>query len=109
MNSFTKLPLEIVYIILSFDGTIIKERNGKYMKQILRTDSRYEPLLQIPVKEKFFDWGYGAHMHVLFTRFTIENPNSGFLRMTMTEYYNCNRFIMNKKGSDLDDTRYIYK
>ena len=46
-NKFTQLPVELIYTILSYDGTIIKERNNIYMKQIEKKDNRYEILLKM--------------------------------------------------------------
>ena len=41
------LPLEIVHLILEYDGRI-KNRNGKYMNQIAQDDDRYLMLQKIP-------------------------------------------------------------
>ena len=41
------LPLEIVHLILEYDGRI-KNRNGKYMNQIAQDDDRYKMLQKIP-------------------------------------------------------------
>ena len=54
-------PEEIVNHILSYTG-IIKERNGKYMGQISKTDKRYKKLLKIP--RKFIVSRYGLY-HIL--------------------------------------------
>lgn len=40
MEIFTKLPLEIVHHILTYDGTVTY-RNGKYMNKILDPDKNY--------------------------------------------------------------------
>ena len=55
------LPEEIVNHILSYTG-IIKERNGKYMRQIPKTDKRYKLLRKIP--RKFIVSRYGLY-HIL--------------------------------------------
>ena len=44
---FTKLPDDIIFLILSFDNTL-KFRNGKWMNQILEKDPRKEMLKKIP-------------------------------------------------------------
>ena len=41
------LPLELIYLILEYDGRI-KYRNGKYMNQIAQDDDRYKMLQSMP-------------------------------------------------------------
>ena len=99
---FQRLPIEIVHRILTYDGTILKERNGKYMKQIVKKDERYELLTQIPIKQVIFNHNMGTYVRV---RFTANN-----LAMTMTEYSNhldMNIYILLKRGSPINETRYI--
>lgn len=99
---FQRLPIEIVQHILTYDGTILKERTGKYMKQIVKTDERYELLTRIPIKQVIFNHNMGTYVHVRFT-------NNKYL-MTMTEYSNhldMNIYILLKRGSRITETRYI--
>ena len=93
------LPLEIVSLILSYEGSIIKERNGKYINQISKTDSRRELIKNIPVKELFFNCKAGTYSHVLFTDHTF--------RFTMTEYYNVLVYIFYKNCQPINETRYL--
>jgi hypothetical protein len=88
--------------IFSCFFTQTKNRNGIWMKQISKRDIRYKMLLKVPKKDIFFvSERYGAsYVFVLFS-------NSVF-SLTMTEYYDVLRFIMNKDGSPLCETRYIY-
>lgn len=44
---FSQLPLDVINDIVSYYG-VIRERNGKYMKQIPRNDPRYYLLRTIP-------------------------------------------------------------
>ena len=103
MNSiFQRLPNEIVQYILTYEGTILKERNGKYMKQIVKTDERYELLTQIPIKQVIFNHNMGTYVRVRFT--------ANKFAMTMTEYSNhldMNIYILLKRGSPISETRYI--
>jgi hypothetical protein len=103
MNSiFQRLPNEIVKYILTYEGTILKERNGKYMKQIVKTDERYELLTQIPIKQVIFNHNMGTYVRVRFT--------ANKFAMTMTEYSNhldMNIYILLKRGSPISETRYI--
>ena len=99
---FQRLPIEIVQYILTYEGTILKERNGKYMKQIVKTDERYEIFKTIPIKHLIFNHAMGTYVRV---RFTANN-----LAMTMTEYSNhldMNIYILLKRGSPINETRYI--
>jgi hypothetical protein len=99
---FQRLPIEIVNNILTYEGTILKERNGKYMKQIVKTDERYEIFKTIPIKHLIFNHAMGTYVYV---RFTENN-----LAMTMTEYsnhLNMNIYILLKRGSRITETRYI--
>ena len=101
-----KLPIDIVNIILSYDGSIIKERNGKYMKQIAKTDDRYEKLLRIPVKEIFCS---GPHVEVYFLRFAQENNKKYMFSMSVTEFHDCVRYVFYKNGGPIDETRFIQR
>ena len=47
MKDFEKLPMELIDIILNYNGSI-KLRNGVYINQIPRNDTRYELLKQLP-------------------------------------------------------------
>ena len=101
-NIFQRLPIEIIHHILTYDGTILRERNGKYMKQIVKSDKRYEVLKQIPIKHVIFHHDMGTYVYV---RFTANN-----LAMTMTEYsnhLNMNIYILLKHGSPISETRYV--
>ena len=51
-----QIPNEILNHILSYNGTI-KQRNGKYMNQMLKTDPRYELLTNIP-KVRLISYGF---------------------------------------------------
>jgi hypothetical protein len=103
MNSiFQRLPIEIVQYILTYEGTILKERNGKYMKQIVKTDERYELLTQIPIKQVIFNHNMGTYVRVRFT--------ANKFAMTMTEYSNHLNmiiYILLKHRSPISETRYI--
>jgi hypothetical protein len=58
MSIFRNLPNELIHIILLYDGKI-KYRNGKYMNQILRHDTRYKILQTIPTAYVFsIDGGF---------------------------------------------------
>jgi len=97
------LPIELVNIILSYDGSIIKERNGKYMKQISKMDKRYEILLKIPIKDLVFFSKYSDFSHV----------NVWFLDrifcLTMIGYPNTICYILYKNGYTMDETRHLCK
>jgi hypothetical protein len=101
-----RLPLDLVNIILSYDGSIIKERNGKYMKQIEKNDERYEKLLKIPLKEFFRS---GPHVEVYFLRIAQEKNQKFMFSMTVTEFYDCVRYVFYKNGGPIDETRFIIK
>lgn len=52
---FGTLPHDIVHNILSYNDKI-KYRNGKYMNQICKNDTRYKLLLKIPpIRVNYFD------------------------------------------------------
>jgi hypothetical protein len=98
---FHRLPLDLVKMILSYEGTLIKERNGKYVNQILRTDDRIQMLSSIPVKHLWFVGknSMGSYTSVHFT--------NNLFSMSITEYYDAVRYIMTKHGRHLDETRYL--
>jgi len=49
---FTQLPNGIIREIVQYAGLALKKRNGKYMGQIPKDDSRYYMLSQLPAKNK---------------------------------------------------------
>ena len=62
--SFSSLPIDIVDHILSYTG-VLKNRNGKYMNQLSKTDERYKMLLTI--QRNFFNENnkYGDYCYFL--------------------------------------------
>jgi hypothetical protein len=96
---FKRLPIEIVRIVLSYEGSLIKERNGKYITQIPKIDPRYGMLSNIPEQHILFSNGALAHLLVIF---------SSGIGMTKTAVHYI-RMIMIKSGRELDDTRFIWE
>jgi hypothetical protein len=70
---FTKLPKDIINIILSF-GETIKYRNGMYINQIYKSEKIYDLLLRIPKPKVHYNNNF-FHILVRFTnniyKFTI--------------------------------------
>ena len=50
MDYFSKLPKEIINIILDYDGKI-KYRDGKYINKISKNDKRYKVLYNIKIPQ----------------------------------------------------------
>ena len=73
---FSSFPIDIVHHIVSYTG-VLKLRNGKYMGQILPTDTRYELLRNIPkivLRQCGEPFGQFGHMMYIF-RVTMTNTN----------------------------------
>ncbi len=47
MDIFKYLPMEVIQIIIKYDGKI-KYRNGVFVNQIMKNDHRYKLLLNVP-------------------------------------------------------------
>ena len=87
------LPNEIVSIILSYEGSM-KERNGKYMKQIEKHDKRYNLLRTIPKKNNIYiNNNYFLYTYNSFSICNLKND----LKITITEYNDkiCHSFYKN--------------
>jgi hypothetical protein len=95
---FRRLPIELVRIILSYEGSLLRERNGKYITQIPKIDPRYGMLSSIPEQHVLFSNGPLAHLLVIF---------SSGIGMTKTAVHYI-RMIMIKQGREIDDTRFIW-
>ena len=101
-----RLPMDVVNIILCYDGTIIKDRNGKYMNQIAKGDDRYEKLLKIPLKKCLRS---GPHVEIYFIKFAHENNKKFMFSMAMTEFHDCIRYVFYKNGDTNSETRFILR
>jgi len=60
-----KLPIEIIHHIAEYDGRV-KRRNGKYICQLDKNDSRYNVLLDIPpicsISSEYFTYHYMVYL-----------------------------------------------
>ena len=84
MNIFMNLPNDIVSIILMYEGSLLRERNGKMMNQLLKSDIRYIILSTIPKKRI-----YGLSRNVLYMcySFSVCDLNVQY-KINMMEYDN---------------------
>jgi len=104
---FQRLPIEVVDIILSYDGTIIRERNKKYMKQIPKTDERYKLLFDyLQIKKNFIDRSKISNDSYTYIRFS-----DGIFTLYISEYQFlvAYGFLKNglMNGSTLTESRYF--
>jgi len=129
---FERLPVEIVLLILSFEGSLLRERDGVYRKRIAKTDPRYAPLATLPIKCLFFSNQHGGYSYVwvplnqymdgpgrtpppnycrscerIGQNTYKERCEHPFFTMTMHEYYEFVKFTMSKNGQPLEETRYV--
>ena len=106
MSLFSKLPLNIIDIILSFDGRIVN-RNGIYINRLIKDDERFEILYNIPRiyyfsngmvvqlminKNLYFDLGYqkleNKH-NIYLTLFDIYETDKCVEIITRLKIYDC--------------------
>ena len=92
MNIFMNLPNEIVSIILVYEGSLLRERNGKMMNRLLKSDIRYNILSSIPKKRI-----YGLSRDLVYLCYSISvcDLNVHF-RINMMEYDNYICYILYK-------------
>ena len=57
-TKFAYLPYGIIREIVEYAGIALKMRNGKYMGQIPKDDSRYGIIQKIPIKNTIYDTMY---------------------------------------------------
>jgi hypothetical protein len=86
-----RLPVEIVRIILQYDGRI-KYRNGKYVNQIVPDDDRYKMLLQIPIIISNDEWLMTTHKNNFFiykyiSVYSYEEPLTKIIIDDTSRYY----------------------
>jgi hypothetical protein len=92
MNIFMNLPIELISIILVYEGSLLRERNGKMMNQVVKTDKRYSILSTIPKKRI-----YGLSRDLLYMCYSLSicDLNVHF-RINMMEYDNYICYILYK-------------
>lgn len=84
MNIFMNLPYEIISIILSYEGSLLRERNGKMMNRFSNTDKRYTILYTIPKKRIY---GFSRDLLTICYSLSVCDLNIHF-RVNIMEYDN---------------------
>ena len=98
MEWCSKIPKDLIHMILEYDGTI-KYRNGKYINRISSNDDRYDILQRIPKINTHYHNNYFIS---IYNRkfFLIKKKDGAFITATAVELLetNSNKHVFSHDG-----------
>lgn len=71
---WSDVPRDVLHIIMEYDGRL-RQRSGKYMNQLMKTDARYDVLMKIPKADVYT---YTLTNHHIATECYIRFPNKKY-------------------------------